>query len=74
MDWPLSMGFFVQLLCPWDSSGKSIGVGAISFFKGLPGSGIEPRYPVLQADSLPTKPLGKPFNMIIIQPYSLAIY
>ena len=29
---------------------------------GLPHPGIEPRSPTLQADSLPTEPLGKPKN------------
>ena len=31
---------------------------AISFSEDLPNLGIEPRSPALQADSLPTKPLG----------------
>ena len=30
----------------------------------LPNLGIEPRSPVLQADSLPAEPLGKPINKI----------
>ena len=34
---------------------------AISFFRDLPDPGIEPRSPVLQADSLPTEPPGKPY-------------
>ena len=29
----------------------------------LPNPEIEPRYPALQADSLPSKPPGKPLNM-----------
>ena len=33
---------------------------AISFPRGLPNPGIEPRSPELQADSLPTEPPGKP--------------
>ena len=30
------------------------------FFRDLPKSGIEPRSPALQADSLPSEPPGKP--------------
>ena len=33
---------------------------AISFSRDLPNPGIEPRSPALQADALPSKPLGKP--------------
>ena len=33
---------------------------AISFSRDLPHVGSEPRSPTLQADSLPTEPLGKP--------------
>jgi len=33
---------------------------AISFSKDPPDPGIEPGSPVLQADSLPSEPLGKP--------------
>ena len=48
---PLSMGFSRQeywsgLPCPPT--------------RELPNPGIEPRSPVLQADSLPTEPMGKP--------------
>ena len=50
---PLSMGFSRQeywgaLPCPPPGN--------------LPNPGIEPRSPTLQADSLPTEPLGKPKN------------
>ena len=34
---------------------------AISFSRGLPDHGIEPRSPTLQADSLPSESSGKPF-------------
>ena len=37
---------------------------AISFSRGLPHPGIEPEHPSLQADSLPTKPPGKPYISI----------
>ena len=33
------------------------------FLGGLPNLGIEPRSPVLQADSLPDEPQGKPKNV-----------
>ena len=49
---PVSMGFCRQEYwsgLPFPSPGD------------LPNSGSEPRSPALQADSLPTKPLGKPF-------------
>ena len=46
-----------KLLCPWNSSGKNRGVGKPFPFPGdLPDLGIEARSPVLQADSLPSKP------------------
>ena len=52
---PLSMGFSRQeywsgLPCPPPGH--------------LPNPGIEPRYPALQADSLPSEPPGKPNNMV----------
>ena len=40
------------MICPWDSTGKSTGVGCHSFFQGdLPNPGTEPRFSALQADS-----------------------
>ena len=48
---------------PWNSPGQNTGVGSLSFSPGdRPNSGIEPRSPVLQADSLPAEPQGKPQN------------
>ena len=35
---------------------------AISFPGDLPGPGMEPRFPALQVDSLPSEPLGKPLG------------
>ena len=50
-----------RLLCPWNSPGKHTGVGSRSLLQGNPpNSGIEPRSPELQADSLLSKPRGKP--------------
>ena len=40
----------------------------------LPGPGIEPKYPVLQADSLPSEPPGRPkrpYNMVLYVPYNM---
>ena len=48
--------------CPWDSPGKNTGVDSHSLLQGifLPDPGIEPGFPALQADSLPSEPTGKP--------------
>ena len=49
-----------KLLCPWNSPGKNTGVGCHSLLQGdLPNPGIKPRSPALQADSLPSEPIGK---------------
>ena len=48
-------------LSPWSSPGKNIGVGSHALLQGnLPNPGIEPGSPILQADSLPSEPPGKP--------------
>ena len=47
--------YIYMLLCPQNPPGKNIGVGSHSL---LPDSGIEPRSPKLQADSLPSEPPG----------------
>ena len=40
--------------------GKNTGVGSHSLFQGIyPDSGSKPRFPALQADSLPSEPPGK---------------
>ena len=50
-------------LSPWSSPGKNIGVGSHALLQGnLPNPGIEPGSPILQADSLPSEPPGKPTN------------
>ena len=52
-----------RLLCPWNSPGKSTGVGCHSFLQGhLPNPGIGPGSSSLQADSLPSEPPGKPLG------------
>ena len=46
-----------KLLCPWNSPGLNRGVGKPFPFPGdLPDPGIEPRSPVLQADSFLSTP------------------
>ena len=46
-----------------DSPGKNTGVGCHAHLEGaLPNPGIKPRSPALQADSLPSEPLGKSMN------------
>ena len=50
-----------RLLCPWNSPGKNTGMGCHSLLQGdLPNPVLEPVSPALQADSLPSEPLGKP--------------
>ena len=51
------------LYSPWHSPGQNTGVGSLSLIQGiLPNPGIKPMSPVLQADSLPAEPQGKPKN------------
>ena len=45
-----------------DSPGKNTGEGGLPPPGDLPNPGIKPRSPALQADSLPSKPPGKPKN------------
>ena len=48
------------LYSPWNSPGQNAGVGSLSPSPGdLPNSGIEPRSPASQADSLPYELSGK---------------
>ena len=45
----------------WNSPDQNTRVGSLSFLQeNLPNSGVEPRSPALQADSLPAEPQGKP--------------
>ena len=51
-----------RLLCPWDSPGKSTGVGCYSLLQGIfPTQGWNPSLLHWQEDSLPLAPPGKPF-------------
>ena len=40
---------------PWNSPGQNTGVGRHSLLWDLPNPGIKPRFPTLQADSLPAE-------------------
>ena len=53
-----------RLYTPWNSPDQNTGVGRVAFpfFRGSPNPGIEPRSSLLQADSLPDEPQGKPKN------------
>ena len=51
-----------ELYSPWNSPGQNSGVGSLSSLGNIPNPGIKPRSPVLQADSLPAEPQGKPKN------------
>ena len=48
------------LYSPWNSQGQNTGVGNFLFPspEDLPNPGIEPRFPAMQADSLPTELWG----------------
>ena len=51
---------------PWNSPGQNTRVGSCSLLQGnLPNSGIEPRSPALQEDSLPAEPQGKPYPVVL---------
>ena len=65
------------LYSPWNSPGQNTGVGSLSLPQGnLPNPGIEPRFPALQADSLPAELPGKPYfthdSVYICQSQSLS--
>ena len=52
-----------ELYSPWNSRGQNTGVGSLSLLQGdLPNSGIKPRSPAFQMDSLPAEPQVKPKN------------
>ena len=49
------------LYSPWNSLGQNTGMGSLFPSLGhLSNTGIEPRSPTWQADSLPAEPQGKP--------------
>ena len=47
---------------PWNSPGKNTGVGCHALLQGIFPTQGSPRSPVLQVDSLPSEPPGKPKN------------
>ena len=59
-----------------DSPGKNPGVGCHALLQGmdLPDPGIEPRSPALQADSLPLRQWGSPWNVRTHYIYTLYTY
>ena len=62
---PLTIAY--RLLPPWDSPGKSTGVGCHFPSPGdLPNPGIEPGSPTFQADAVTSEPPGKPIGTQII--------
>ena len=52
-----------RLLCPWNSSSQNPGVSCPPP-GDVPDPGIEPRFPVLQADSLPAELPGKSYTTL----------
>ena len=61
---PLTIAY--RLLPPWDSPGKSTGVGCHFPSPGdLPNPGIEPGSPTFQADALTYEPPWKPMYSIM---------
>ena len=61
-----------RILCPWDSSGKSTGVGCPSLFQGIfLTQGSNPHLLLWQADSLAREPSGKLRHMYISLPLFL---
>ena len=63
-------GCNLPFLHPWNSPGKNTGVIAMPFSTDLRNPGIEPRSPALKADSLPSKPPGKPHGPRYVATYS----
>ena len=66
---PLILINLQSLYSPWNSPGQNTGVG-IPPPGDLPNTGIEPRSPALQADSLPVEPQGKPKEYLPQQKYN----
>ena len=61
-----------KLLCPWGFSRQQYWSGLPCPLPGdLPSSGIEPRSPALQADSLPSEPPGKQGTCTLSSPHKL---
>ena len=48
------------LYSPWNYPDQNTGEGGLSLLQGIFPTGIEPRSPTMQVDSLPAEPQGKP--------------
>ena len=59
---PIYWFFFNSRYSSWNSLGQNTGVSTFPFSRDLLNPGIKPRFPALQADSLPAEPPGKPKN------------
>ena len=60
-----------RLLCPWDSPRQEYWSGLLFPSSGdLPDPGIEPGFPVLQADSLLSETPGKPGKSLKSVPFT----
>ena len=62
-----------RLFCPWNSPGKNTGVRDIPFSRRSSDAGVKPGSLALQADSLPTKPPGKPLKGSLIYKISWSV-
>ena len=59
--WLFATPWTVQAFCPWNSPGKTTGVGCHSLLQGIfPTQGLNPRLLHWQVDSLSSEPPGKP--------------
>ena len=56
----------LRLLCPWNSPGKSTGVGSMPFSRWFSQPRDQTRSPALQADCLLSEPPGKSKGSVII--------
>ena len=61
-----------RLLCPWDSRQEYRSGLPFPSPGDFPDPGIEPRCPVLQADSLPSEPPGKPIYFHPVQKLTIS--
>ena len=58
--------YTARLPCPWDSPGKSTGVGSHFLSMESPYPGMEAESLAFQADYLSFEPSGKPHNGILL--------
>ena len=55
-----------RLLCPWGSPGNNSGVGSMPSSGDLLNPGIEPEFPTLQADPLPSEPAREEYLLYFL--------